>query len=110
MNFKLYLKLIDQYIESVTYAHFQKNIGWVKRHIERLCTEFPFLEEGELVKHTIGGTTRVSKVRRFFISTNYAGSFVGIDTGYGNIWYYEAQKPTQKEIEEFDGHCLVVGE
>jgi hypothetical protein len=109
MNLKLYTKIIDQYRNSVTYAHYENNIGWVKRHLERLCTEFAFLETGALVKHTIDGTTRVSKVRGFIVST-HSNALVGIDTGYGNIWYHEAEKPTDEEIEEFDGHCLLVSE
>jgi hypothetical protein len=111
MNSPLYLKLIGQYQNSATYAHYVNNIDWVKLHLERLCTEYAFLETGALVKHTIGGTTRVSKIRGFIVST-HSNALVGIDTGYGNIWYHEAEKPTDEEVRAFelDGHCLVLSE
>jgi hypothetical protein len=53
----------------------------------------------------------VSKIRGFIVST-HSNALVGIDTGYGNIWYHEAEKPTDEEVRAFelDGHCLVLSE
>jgi len=90
---------------SVTYTQFQRHIKWIKWHIERLCTDFSFLEEGVLVKHTnVFGTTMVSKVEKFIINHN----FIGIDTGFDTFWYHEVEKPTEEEIKKFNGHVLVV--
>jgi hypothetical protein len=24
-----------------------------------------------------------------------------VDTGYGNVWYYETEEPTEKELQEY---------
>jgi hypothetical protein len=109
MNKKLYDELIRQYGNSVSHSHYMDSIEWVKRHLERLCTEFGFLEIGKPVKHTISGITRVSNVRGFIMNASFS-PFIGIDTGFGNIWYYKAEVPMEEEIEKYDGHCLICSE
>ena len=85
------------------------SIEWVEKHLQRLCTEFGFLEIGKPIKHTIAGTTRVSNVEEFIISTSFS-PFIGISTGFGNIWYYESESPTEEELKKYDGHCLICSE
>ncbi len=108
MNKKLYNQLLKQYQDSVPYSHYQANIKWVKGHLERLCTEFSFLGIGKPVKFTMGDITRVAIVNEFIINTSFNNAWIGIETGFGGIWYFETQKPTKEELQKFDGHCLVL--
>jgi hypothetical protein len=108
MNTELYNKLLKQYQDSVSYTHYNSNITWVKKHLERLCTEFAFLGIGKPIKCTIDGTTRVCSVDEFIIETRSLSPWIGVETGFGGIWYYETIEPTKEELNEFDGHCLVI--
>jgi hypothetical protein len=104
MNYALYNDLVKQYEDTTTVTAYQRGKDWVFGHLERLCSEFEFLGVGKPVKHTIAGTTRVSKIEGFIVGDH--GIFV--DTGFGNVWYYETKKPSTAEIKKFDGHCLVI--
>lgn len=104
----LYQKLVKQLEDSLTVSQYKLHSTWVMRHIDRICREFSFLEVGKPVKFTMDGITRVSILRGIILSPIGMNAFVGIDTGFGNIWYYEAKEPTKAELKKFDGHCLIV--
>jgi hypothetical protein len=108
MNTKLYNQLLKQYQDSVPYSHYKSNIKWVKGHLERLCDEFYFLGVGEPVKFTMDGITRIATVEEFIINTSFFDPWIGIETGFGGIWYYETEKPTKEELKQFDGDCLII--
>lgn len=104
MNKKLYDTLIKQYQDNTSYTRYLQSNKRVKNYLKTLCEKFGWLSVGALVKHTIDGTTRVSKVERFIVNENN----VLVDVGFGNIWYHECIKPSNEEVEKFDGHCLVI--
>ena len=104
MNELLFNKLLKQYQDTTTVTAYIRSQHWVETHLRRLCTEFGWLEVGKPVKHTISGTTSVSKVEGFIINEHN----ILVDVGFGNIWYYECKQPTTKEVKNFDGHCLIV--
>ena len=103
----LYQKLVKQLEDSLTVSQYKLHSTWVMGHIDRICREFSFLEVGKPVKFTMDGITRVSILRGIILAPSYMNAFVGIDTGFGNIWYYEAKEPTKAELKKFDGHCLI---
>jgi hypothetical protein len=47
-------------------------------------------------------------VEEFIINTSFIDAWIGIETGFGGIWYFETKKPTKEELQKFDGHCLVI--
>lgn len=104
MNTALYNSLIKQYQDNTTVTRYFLSKDWVESHIKTLCEKFGWLSVGGLVKHTISGTTRVSKVKRFIVNEHN----LLVDVGFGNIWYYECTKPSSEEMEKFDGHCLIL--
>jgi hypothetical protein len=108
MNTELYNKLVKQFEDQTNITRYKLSWDWVNRHLERLCTEFSFLELGKPIKFEISGTLRVANFEEFIVTEH----FIGLDTGFGNIWYYEVKQPTKKELREFkrDGHCLVIEE
>lgn len=104
----LYKLLIKQFEDSVSVSQYKLYSVWVLRHIDRICLEFGYLEVGKPFKFTICGTTRVAILDGFIIQTGMINSFIGLETGFGNVWYYEAKEPTKAELNKFDGHCLVL--
>lgn len=104
MNYALYNELVRQYEDTTTVTAYKKSKDWVLRHIDRLCSEFGFLGVGEPVKCTISGTTRVSKIQGFIVGEHG----ILVETGFGNVWYYETKKPSATEIKKFDDHCLII--
>jgi len=108
MNMELYNQLLKQYGDEVTHNQYVSGLSWVKRHLERLCNEFPFLGIGNPIKCTIGGTTRITNVERFVINANSMSGWIGIETGFGGVWYYETQKPTEDELKNYNGDCLII--
>ena len=104
---KLYNKLVKQFEDSVSVTEFKSNQRWVMLHIDKIVSLYSFLEVGKPVKTTIDGITRVSILKEFIISLGF-NNFIGIGTGFGNIWYYEAKEPTEEEKKKFDGRCLIV--
>jgi hypothetical protein len=108
MNTELYNKLVNQFKNETSVTGYESSWKWVNRHLVRLCTEFSFLEVGKPIKFEIEDTLRVANFEEFIVTDD----FIGLDTGFGNIWYYEAKEPTKKELREFkkDGDCLVIKE
>jgi hypothetical protein len=104
MNEKLKDELIYQFESKFTVTQYHLHKNWVLNHIYRLAEEFGHLEIGKPFKFTIGDITRVAILKGFVIGSN----FIGVDTGFGNVWYYQTSKPTKAELKKFDGHCLIV--
>jgi hypothetical protein len=104
MNHELYNQLLKQFQNTATVTSYNRSFEWVNNHLIRLCEEFDFLGVGLPVKHTISDVTRVSKIQRFIVGENG----VLVNTGFGNVWYYETKKPSVAETKKFDGHCLVI--
>lgn len=109
MNEKLYNELVKQFKNEFTVTEYNSHKNWVLEHFRRIATNYSFLKVGSPVKHTIDGCTRVSTMNEFVINLGM-DSFIGVDTGFGCMWYYECKKPTTDEMKKFDGHCLIVGE
>jgi hypothetical protein len=107
MNKKLYDLLVKKFENSVSVSQYNQQKVWVLNHFERLATEFSYLGIGKPVKHNIDGCVRVSNVEDFVISLGWE-SFIGVETGFGCVWYFECIRPTKKELKEFDGDCLVI--
>jgi len=103
MNEELYFKLFRQWQDSTNVTTYFKTKDWVDWHLTKLATEFGWLGVGVPVKHTIGNFTRVSNVLSFIVTHNH----ILVETGFGNVWYHECIKPTEAELKEYDGHCLV---
>ena len=101
-------QLIDQIEQIFTVKDFRKSEKWLMTHVDRICENFNFIEIGKPIKSNIDGTTRVTIAERFIFSCSPLGSFVGVSTGFGNVWYYELEKPTESELKKFDGRCLLV--
>ncbi len=99
MNTKLYNELVEQLEKEMTVAEYKRHGQWYLTHIERIATDFPFLEKGRAVKADIGGFEQIATVKRFIFNQGWDMNVL-VDTGYGNVWYYETSKPTIKEIKE----------
>ena len=104
MNIVLYNQLVKQFEDETTVSQYNKHKVWVLNHLRTLATEYPFLTIGAPVKYTIYGVTQISKLREFIINPD---GFIGVLT-YDNLWYYEMEKPTDSELANFDGGCLII--
>jgi hypothetical protein len=107
MNKKLYNLLVKKFKDSVSVSQYNQDKVWVLNHFKRFATEFSFIEIGKPIKHNIDNCVRVSKVEDFVINLGW-DSFIGVETGFGCMWYYECMQPTKQELKDFDGHCLVI--
>ena len=107
MDKKLYNLLVKKFEDSVSVSQYNQQKVWVLNHFKRFATEFSFIEIGKPVKHNIGGCLRVSNVTDFVISLGWE-NFIGVETGFGCVWYFECVQPTNQELKDFDGHCLVI--
>lgn len=105
MNIKLYNYLVKKFEDENSVTQYNKHKNWVINHITKISTEFEFLKIGTPIKYKIGDVYRISKLEDFIIDPY---GFIGVDTGFGILWYYEIENPTKIEVDKFDGHCLVI--
>jgi hypothetical protein len=107
MDEKLYNQLVKKFKDEFTVTEYNSHKTWVLEHFRRIATSYQFLKVDSPVKHTIDGCTRISTMDEFVINIGM-DSFIGVDTGFGCVWYYECLCPNKEEISRFDGHCLVI--
>lgn len=94
--------LYDKLETELTVKEYKQSGRWFITHINRIITDYPFLKIGAPIRFTIDGLEIVSKVKDFHINNCMVyGSSLLVDTGYGNVWYYETEEATEKEIQEY---------
>lgn len=105
MNTELYNKLINKLEKEMTVAQFKINGNWYLTHIKRLCEEYDFIDINKPIKFDIDGLVRVAEATDLYFNGSCG---VVVETGFGNMRYYDCMKPTADELQKFDGHCLIV--
>jgi hypothetical protein len=72
---------------ELSYYEYVRTSAWWLNHINKLVTEYPFLKLGAYIKVEIDGDIIDCKVQDFIFGDN-----ILVDTGYGNVYYYETKK------------------
>ncbi len=96
-------KLTKQLKDTFTVTLYEHCSKWILSDIDRLC-EKEFIDIDKPIKFTIGEITRIAKINHILFNSEG----IVLDTGFGNIWFYDAIKPTKEELKIFDGHCLIL--
>ena len=104
MNNKLKQILIKKLEDEFTVSQYKSFSDFILKHIGRI-SEKDFIDINKPIKFDIMGTVRIAKIQDIHIHPTES---ILLETGFGNIYYYEAKKPTQKELNKFDGHCLII--
>ena len=79
--------LISKLERQLSYHEYVRTSGWWLNHINRLVTEYPFLKIGAKIKVEIDDKVIVCEVQDFIF-----GDGILIETGFGNVYYYETKK------------------
>lgn len=90
--------LLDKIQSELTYSQYQNLSRWYISHFNELVTNYPFLKLGNVVKATINDEVYIFKVKDFIIS--HEG--ILLDTGFGNVYYYETFEADEKDIKIFN--------
>ena len=93
--------LINKLEKEFSVSRYNQYGDWVMMHIDRIVTNYPHLKIGVVIKCDIDGFEVVSEVKDFYINCYIDNMSILVDTGYGNVWYYETEEPTEKELQEY---------
>jgi len=97
MNTREYLiKKLEEY----PVARYNRFKDWAMLNINLLVTEHPYLKIGAVIKIDIDGEI-ICKVQDFHINCYIDGMSIVVDTGYGNVEYFETEEATEKELQEY---------
>lgn len=77
--------LMKKLHNELNYSVYERLSGWYIGHINRIVNCYPFLKLGAIAKADVAGEIVTFKVKGFIIS----GEGILLDTGYGNVFYYE---------------------
>jgi hypothetical protein len=77
-------------LEQLTVKQYKQYGHWFLSHIDRLVNDYPFINIGSKIKVDIEGEI-VCEVKDFIILISLEGSGILVDTGYGNVFYYETK-------------------
>jgi hypothetical protein len=95
MNTRDYL--INKLEKEFSVTEYNQNGDWFLMHIDRLVNNYPYLKIGAPIRVDIDGEF-VTEVKDFHIVNSVVYDMgILVDTGYGNVWYYETKEATEKE-------------
>tara|TARA_R100000541_G_scaffold41159_1_gene48567 strand:+ start:85 stop:393 length:309 start_codon:yes stop_codon:yes gene_type:complete len=92
--------LINKLEKEFSVARYNQNVDWVMMHIDRIVTNYPHLKIGAVIKCDIDGFEVVSEVKDFYINCYIDNMSILVDTGYGNVWYFETSEASEKELQK----------
>ena len=102
MNVELYDKLVKQFEDKATVTAYKQNSKSVLFHIERLVTNYPFLDIGTKVKYKDEFGTKTVTIKEFYIYYGFEGTGIMVITDFENFYYHETEKVGNKVIYKED--------
>ena len=89
MNTHTHDYLVDMLESQMTVKNYKRHGQWYLKHIDKLATNYPFLEIDAEIKVTIDGEEIECIVVDFILNWDEG---ILVDTGYGNVYYHETKK------------------